>query len=66
MCVSFFELITKMVLMNSKTDFIENVDCSIRYNKLFYLTESNDYFFEEVNYNQNHEKNNAFMWFIIE
>ena len=50
-----------MVLMNSKTDFIENVDCSIRYNKLFYLTESNDYFFEEVNYNQNHEKNNAFM-----
>ena len=26
LCVSFFELITKMVLMNSKIDFIENVE----------------------------------------
>ena len=30
------------------------------------MTESCDYFFEEVNYKQNHEKNNVFMWFINE
>ena len=32
-----------------------------RYNKLFSLT-----FFEEVNYKQNHGKNNMFMQFITE
>ncbi len=37
-----------------------------RYNKLFFLTESCDYFFEEVNYKQNHGKNNVFMRFITE
>ena len=35
-------------------------------NKLFSLTESFDYFFEEVNYKQNHVKNNMFMQFITE
>ena len=52
--------------MNLKIDFIENVDRSNRNNKLFFLTESCDYFFEEVNYKQNHGKNNAFMRFITE
>ena len=52
--------------MNLKLDFIENIDRSNRYNKLFSLTESCDYFFEEVNYKQNHEKNNVFMRFITE
>jgi hypothetical protein len=55
-----------LLSMNSKIDFIENVDRSNRYNKLFSLTESCDYFFEEVNYNQNHGKNNFFMRFINE
>ena len=52
--------------MNLKIDFIENVDRSNRNNKLFFLTESCDYFFEEVNYKQNNGKNNVFMRFIIE
>ena len=52
--------------MNSKIDFIENVDRSNRNNKLFSLTESCDYFFEEVNYKQNHGKNNVFIRFITE
>ena len=55
-----------LLSMNSKIDFIENVDRSNRYNKLFSLTESCDYFFEEVNYKQNHVKNNMFMRFITE
>ena len=52
--------------MNSKIDFIENVVSLIRNNKLFFLTESCDYFFEEVNYKQNNGKNNVFMRFITE
>ena len=50
----------------SKNDFLETVDRSDRYNKLFSLMESCDYFFEEISYKQNQAKNNFIAKFIID
>jgi hypothetical protein len=50
----------------SKNDFLENVDRSDRYSKLFSLMESCDYFFEELSYKQNQAKNNFIAKFIID
>ena len=50
----------------SKHDFLETVDRSDRYNKLFSLMESCDYFFEEISYKQNQAKNNFLAKFIID
>ena len=50
----------------SKNDFLETVDRSDRYSKLFSLMESCDYFFEEISYKQNQAKNNLIAKFIID
>ena len=50
----------------SKNDFLETVDRSDRYSKLFSLMESCDYFFEEISYKQNQAKNNFIAKFIID
>ena len=56
--------VVPLLSQNSKIDFIESVDRSNRYNKLFALTESCDYFFEEVSYKHIHGTNSAFVRFI--
>ena len=50
----------------SKNDFLETVDRTDRYNKLFSFLESCDYFFEEICYKQNQAKNNFIAKFIID
>src|SRR5207249_1031840 len=49
---------------NTKVDFIENVDRTTRYSKLYSLMVNSIYFYEEIMYNYNTIKNNYILRFL--